>query len=107
MAVHKGELGTSRTGCTRSDPLEATAVKSVQIVGGVISGGISAYKHDGPGVGLSGAGLVLSVLNAEKGSIAKNLAEAIPVAGTVVSIGAVGYDIFGSEEYSACRNGAN
>jgi len=88
-------------------PLEATAVKSAQIVGGVISGGISAYKQDRTGAGLSGVGLVISVLNAEKGSIAKNLAEAIPVAGTVVSVGAVGYDIFGSKEYSGCRNGAN
>jgi len=88
-------------------PLESTALKGFQIAGGVVAGSISAYRNDKFGVGLSGVGVVLSVLNAEKASIAKNIAEAVPVAGTVVAVGAVGYDIFGSDAYKSCRNGAN
>ena len=88
-------------------PLESTGVKAAQLAGGIVSGSISAYNNDKAGMGLSFGGTIINVLNAEKGSIAKNLAEAIPVAGTVVSVGAVGYDIFGSKEYSGCRNGVN
>jgi RHS repeat-associated protein len=88
-------------------PLESTGVKAAQLAGGIVSGAISAYNQDGPGTGFAGVGTVLNILNAEKGSIAKNLAEAIPIAGTVVSAGAVGWDVFGSKEYSTCRNGAS
>jgi quinol-cytochrome oxidoreductase complex cytochrome b subunit len=58
------------------------------------------------GAGLSFTGLALSALDAEKVSIGKNLAEAIPFLGTGVSAVAVGYDIFGSAEYKSCMNGA-
>ena len=88
-------------------PLESTGVKAAQLAGGIVSGAISTYNQDGPGTGFAGVGTVLNILNAEKGSIAKNLAEAIPIAGTVVSAGAVGWDVFGSKEYSTCRNGAS
>ena len=88
-------------------PGEATIVKSVQIVGAVGAGAYSAYQQNMAGTGLSGAGLFLSILNAEKGTLGKNLAEAVPIAGMVVSAGAVGYDVFGSAEYKACMNGGS
>jgi hypothetical protein len=58
------------------------------------------------GTGLSTAGLLTSVFNAEKVPLTKNLAEAVPIMGTFVSGAAVGYDIFGSKEYKACMSGA-
>ncbi len=88
-------------------PGEATIVKSVQIVGAVSAGAYSAYQQNMAGAGLSGVGLVMSILNAEKASIGKNLAEAIPFFGMGVSGAAVGYDIFGSTAYKSCMNGAN
>jgi RHS repeat-associated protein len=88
-------------------PGEATIIKSGQIAGAVVAGGYSAYQQNMAGTGLSGVGLVMSVLNAEKASIGKNLAEAIPFLGQGVSAVAVGYDIFGSKEYKSCMSGAN
>jgi RHS repeat-associated protein len=87
-------------------PGESTIVKAAQIVGAVVSGGIAASKADTKGVGLSGAGFILTVLDAEKVPIGKNLAEAVPVLGIGVSAIAVGNDILGSEAYKACMNGA-
>jgi len=87
-------------------PGEATIVKSAQLAGAVVAGGYSAYQQSMAGAGLSFTGLALSALDAEKVSIGKNLAEAIPFLGTGVSAVAVGYDIFGSAEYKSCMNGA-
>jgi hypothetical protein len=68
---------------------------------------ISLLRHGMPSIGLSGVGLAISMLNAEKASMGKNLAEAIPFLGQGVSAVAVGYDIFGSKEYELCMSGAN
>lgn len=83
-------------------PVESTIVKSGQLVGAIASGSYAAYKHDGPGAGLSGGGLVLAVMNAEKGTLGKNLAEAVPVLGMGASAVAIGNDIFGSKAFSSC-----
>ena len=88
-------------------PGEGTIVKSVQIAGAIGAGAVSAFNQDGAGAGLSGTGLILSIANAEGASIGKNLAEAIPIAGMVVSGGAVVYDVFGSASYKSCLNGGS